>query len=98
MVMIYGLAWNRRFICVKLLRCLQASSLFLEGVDFERRGEMCDAVQRYMAAVRLVPDIELKLFKNRHSASSSNAVRTSLSFDDLLLRFYYYASLLPHAR
>uniref|UniRef100_F1KY64 F-box only protein 9 n=1 Tax=Ascaris suum TaxID=6253 RepID=F1KY64_ASCSU len=34
---------------------------------------MCDAVQRYMAAVRLVPDIELKLFKNRHSASSSNA-------------------------
>uniref|UniRef100_A0A183V650 F-box only protein 11 n=1 Tax=Toxocara canis TaxID=6265 RepID=A0A183V650_TOXCA len=28
----------------------KASSLFLEGVELERRGEMCDAVQRYMAA------------------------------------------------
>ncbi|VDK49422.1 unnamed protein product [Anisakis simplex] len=49
----------------------KASTLFLEGAELERRGEVSDAVHRYMAAVRLVPDIEFQIFKNRHSRTSN---------------------------
>uniref|UniRef100_A0AAF5RTZ2 F-box protein Hrt3/FBXO9 C-terminal domain-containing protein n=1 Tax=Wuchereria bancrofti TaxID=6293 RepID=A0AAF5RTZ2_WUCBA len=50
------------------------TKLFLEGVDYERRGDMWEAVQRYMGAVRMVPDIESKLYKDR---SSSNSIGSS---------------------
>ncbi|CAG9533664.1 unnamed protein product [Cercopithifilaria johnstoni] len=50
-----------------------ATKLFLEGVDCERRGDMWEAVRRYMGAVRMVPDIESKLYKDR---SSSNSMRS----------------------
>ncbi|KAK6112792.1 hypothetical protein QQG55_49055 [Brugia pahangi] len=51
-----------------------ATKLFLEGVDCERRGDMWEAVQRYMGAVRMVPDIESKLYKDR---SLSNSIGSS---------------------
>ncbi|VDO26314.1 unnamed protein product, partial [Onchocerca flexuosa] len=46
-----------------------ATKLFLEGVDCERRGDMWEAVRRYMGAVRMVPDIESKLY-SEHSSSN----------------------------
>ncbi|VDK63429.1 unnamed protein product [Onchocerca ochengi] len=51
-----------------------ATKLFLEGVDFERRGDMWEAVQRYMGAVRMVPDIESKLYSEH---SSSNLIESN---------------------
>ncbi|KAM3727271.1 F-box only protein [Dirofilaria immitis] len=51
-----------------------ATKLFLEGVDYERRGDMWEAVQKYMGAVHMVPDIESKLYKDR---SSSNSMESS---------------------
>lgn len=56
-----------------------ATKLFLEGVDCERRGDMWEAVQRYMGAVRMVPDIESKLYKDRilsNSIGSSDCQRS----------------------
>uniref|UniRef100_A0A0R3RSC6 FBO_C domain-containing protein n=1 Tax=Elaeophora elaphi TaxID=1147741 RepID=A0A0R3RSC6_9BILA len=53
----------------------EATKLFLEGVDCERRGYMWEAVRKYMGAVRMVPDIESKLYGNRspsYSMDSSN--------------------------
>uniref|UniRef100_A0A915PMX1 F-box domain-containing protein n=1 Tax=Setaria digitata TaxID=48799 RepID=A0A915PMX1_9BILA len=57
-----------------------ATKLFLEGVDCERQGNMWEAVQRYMNAVRMVPDIESKLYKDRgpsiNPVGSSNRQRS----------------------
>ncbi|EFO28127.1 hypothetical protein LOAG_00361 [Loa loa] len=47
-----------------------ATKLFLEGVDCERRGDMWEAVRRYMGAVRMVPDIESRLYRDRTSTNT----------------------------
>lgn len=55
------------------LSIFQATKLYLEGVDCESRGEMWEAVQRYMGAVRMVPDIENKVYKDPSSSMSQSA-------------------------
>ncbi|MFH4973555.1 hypothetical protein AB6A40_000264 [Gnathostoma spinigerum] len=45
----------------------KAWNLFLEGTDLEHKGEVGDAVSKYMAALKLDPDVELKVMNHYRS-------------------------------
>lgn len=56
----------------------KAYSLFMQGVDAERNGEMFEAIKFYRQAVQLVPDIESKIqsisgFDDNSSSESDEA-------------------------
>lgn len=40
----------------------QAKSLFLQGVELERKGKCFEAIKSYKRAIQLVPDIEFKIY------------------------------------
>lgn len=42
----------------------QAKRLFLEGVDFEKKGKCFDAIRCYRRAIQLDPDIEFKAYRD----------------------------------
>ncbi|XP_077285056.1 F-box only protein 9 [Arctopsyche grandis] len=42
----------------------KAKTLFLKGADYERNGELYEAIKFYKRAVQLVPDIELRIYEN----------------------------------
>ncbi|KAK0173397.1 hypothetical protein PV328_006603 [Microctonus aethiopoides] len=48
----------------------RAKNLFLKGVEFEKSGELYDAIRFYKRAVQLVPDIELRLYESSKSKIS----------------------------
>lgn len=50
----------------------EARQLFLKGVEFEKNGELYDAIQFYKKAVALVPDIEFKAFKYAKSNETTD--------------------------
>ncbi|VDN56878.1 unnamed protein product [Dracunculus medinensis] len=71
----------------------KASTLFLEGVELEQRGEMCEAVHRYTNAIRLVPDIEFKVFRNATKKTSpkkeivDHQIDSNLNLRDFVIDF-----------
>ncbi|XP_057332235.1 F-box only protein 9 [Microplitis mediator] len=42
----------------------RAKDLFLKGIEYERNGELYDAIKFYKRAVSLVPDIEFRLYES----------------------------------
>ncbi|CAG5087429.1 Similar to FBXO9: F-box only protein 9 (Bos taurus) [Cotesia congregata] len=42
----------------------KAKDLFLKGIEYERNGELYDAIRFYKRAVSLVPDIEFRLYES----------------------------------
>jgi F-box protein 9 len=65
----------------------QARRWFLQGVGFERHGDLYDAVRCYRRAVQLVPDIEYKISQglvedSDHSDNDSDTDDESIERDD----------------
>ncbi|KAK0404978.1 hypothetical protein QR680_017735 [Steinernema hermaphroditum] len=54
----------------------KAEKLFREGCDHEKAGNMSEAVRSYTKAVKLVPDIEKRIYKRDYGNYASKAQRT----------------------
>lgn len=64
---------EKRKICLIVRNALQAQILYLKGEELERKNRYYDAIVYYRKALRLVPDIEMRMYRGNNRLKDNNS-------------------------